>query len=88
MLESKLPEFADEFMEEFLESRFIHPVAFSLHMYDEALTAFRRYGKGRESAAALNFGDCMAYAVAKAHDAPLLYKGNDFRRTDIVPALS
>jgi ribonuclease VapC len=87
VLESKLPEFADQFMAEFLDSRFIHPVAFSLHMYDEALTAFRRYGKGRESAAALNFGDCMAYAVAKAHEAPLLYKGNDFRRTDIVPAL-
>lgn len=87
VLESKLPEFADRFMESFLESRFIHPVAFSLIMYHEALTAFRRYGKGRMNPAGLNFGDCMAYAVAKAHYAPLLYKGNDFRRTDVIPAL-
>ena len=33
--------------------------------------------------AALNFGDCMSYAVAKAKDVPLLFKGDDFRLTDI-----
>jgi ribonuclease VapC len=37
--------------------------------------------------AQLNFGDCMAYAVAKVHNAPLLYKGDDFSRTDIRSAL-
>ncbi len=37
--------------------------------------------------AGLNFGDCMAYAVAKTHDVPLLYKGGDFSSTDITPAL-
>lgn len=52
-----------------------------------ARDAFRRYGKGQGHGAALNFGDCMAYAVAAAANCPLLYKGDDFARTDISPAL-
>ncbi len=47
-----------------------------------AAEAFLRFGKGRHPAA-LNFGDCMAYAVAKSLDAPLLFKGDDFSQTDI-----
>ncbi|MDI4658377.1 type II toxin-antitoxin system VapC family toxin [Xanthobacter autotrophicus] len=47
-----------------------------------AREAFDRFGKGRHPAG-LNFGDCMAYAVAKAHDVPLLFKGDDFSRTDV-----
>jgi len=50
-------------------------------MHEIACLAFDRFGKGRRPAG-LNFGDCMAYAVAKAHDAPLLFKGDDFSRTD------
>jgi ribonuclease VapC len=87
VLESKLPEFADQFMQSFLDTRFIHPVAFSLRMHFEAMEAFRRFGKGRRGPAGLNFGDCMSYAVAKFHDAPLLYKGDDFARTEIPSAL-
>ncbi|MCY7398316.1 MAG: type II toxin-antitoxin system VapC family toxin, partial [Sphingomonas bacterium] len=49
---------------------------------DVALKAFRSFGKGRHKAA-LNFGDCMSYALAKSLDAPLLYKGNDFALTDL-----
>ena len=45
--------------------------------------AFERLGKGRGHPAQLNFGDCMAYAVAKDLDAPLLFKGGDFAKTDI-----
>ncbi|HEX8168271.1 MAG TPA: type II toxin-antitoxin system VapC family toxin [Beijerinckiaceae bacterium] len=86
VLESKLPEFADQFMESFLDTRFIHPVAFSLRMYFEAMEAFRRFGKGRRGPAGLNFGDCMSYAVSKFYDAPLLYKGTDFSHTDIASA--
>jgi ribonuclease VapC len=41
-----------------------------------------RYGKGRH-AAGLNFGDCMAYAVAQAEGAPLLFTGDDFAKTDV-----
>jgi ribonuclease VapC len=52
----------------------------------EALDAWWRFGKSRH-AAGLNFGDCIAYATAKLSDEPLLFKGDDFRRTDIGVAL-
>ena len=48
-----------------------------------AVDAFDRYGKGRGHPAQLNMGDCFAYACAKAHGLRLLYKGNDFSRTDL-----
>ena len=44
--------------------------------------AFRRYGRGAHPAA-LNFGDCFSYALAKVSGEPLLFKGNDFSQTDI-----
>lgn len=49
--------------------------------------ACRAFGKGSGHPARLNFGDCFAYALAKATAAPLLFKGDDFARTDIVPAI-
>ena len=52
-----------------------------------ALKACARYGKGRHPAA-LNFGDCCAYALAKSLNLPLLYKGNDFAQTDVASALA
>jgi ribonuclease VapC len=52
-----------------------------------AASAFDRFGKGRHPAA-LNLGDCFAYACAKANDAPLLYKGDDFGKTDVPSALN
>ena len=51
-----------------------------------AQDAFRSYGKGRHKAA-LNMGDCFAYALAKSKGAPLLYKGKDFSQTDLESAL-
>ncbi len=51
----------------------------------EARRAFLRYGKGRHPAG-LNLGDCASYAVAKARSLPLLFKGNDFPRTDLMAA--
>ena len=50
-----------------------------------AADAFGRYGRGRHKAA-LNFGDCLAYATATAAGDSLLFVGNDFRHTDISPA--
>ena len=47
-----------------------------------ALEAYRAFGKGRHPAA-LNFGDCFSYALAKHRNEPLLAKGTDFIRTDI-----
>jgi ribonuclease VapC len=52
-----------------------------------ACYAFRRYGKGRHPAN-LNFGDVFAYALAKSTGEPLLFKGNDFRLTDLSSAAS
>jgi ribonuclease VapC len=51
-----------------------------------ARQAYRDFGKGRHSAA-LNFGDCLAYALAKTLDEPLLFKGSEFSRTDIEAAI-
>ena len=56
-----------------------------LNQGDLARRAFERYGRGR-GVAQLNFGDCFAYALAKAREDTLLFKGNDFLKTDIVPA--
>ena len=61
-------------------------VAFEAGHIQAAREAFRSYGKGRHRAA-LNFGDCCAYALAKVLDVPLLFKGNDFALTDIKRAL-
>jgi ribonuclease VapC len=47
-----------------------------------AREAYRDFGKGRHKAG-LNFGDCFAYALAKDLDEPLLFKGTDFRHTDV-----
>jgi ribonuclease VapC len=52
-----------------------------------AREAYRDFGKGSGHAAQLNFGDCFAYALARALGEPLLFKGDDFRHTDIAPAL-
>jgi ribonuclease VapC len=50
-----------------------------------AVRAFLAYGKGRNRAR-LNLADCFSYALAKSRGAPLLFKGDDFSKTDIVPA--
>ena len=50
-----------------------------------ARDAYRDFGKGSGHPAQLNFGDCFAYALAKATGEPLLFKGNDFTHTDITP---
>jgi ribonuclease VapC len=64
-----------------------------VHPFDKtqsslAFAAYRRYGKGSGHKARLNLGDCAAYALATSLDLPLLYKGDDFRHTDVRPALS
>ena len=51
-----------------------------------ARQCYSDYGKGRHPAA-LNYGDCFSYALAKAMDEPLLFKGDDFRKTDVVSAI-
>lgn len=53
-----------------------------------AREAYRDFGKGSGHPAGLNFGDCFSYALAKVTGEPLLFKGEDFRHTDIAPALA
>jgi len=57
-------------------------VAFNDEHLDAATAAFLRFGRGRHPAA-LNFGDCMAYAIASVAGMPLLFTGNNFAQTDI-----
>ena len=52
-----------------------------------AREAYRDFGKGSGHPAGLNFGDCLAYALAKELREPLLFKGGDFHRTDVTPAI-
>jgi len=68
-----------------LERLEVSVVALDVDQARAALVAWRRFGKGRHPAA-LNFGDCFAYALAKVRAAPLLFKGEDFRATDIPSA--
>ena len=53
-----------------------------------AREAYRDFGRGSGHPARLNFGDCFAYALAKATNEPLLFKGDDFPNTDVTPALT
>jgi ribonuclease VapC len=74
-----------------LYENFIREAEIEIASIDEEIMrlahqAWQRYGKGR-SPAKLNLGDCFAYATAKSLNLPLLYKGNDFAKTDIKSAL-
>ena len=60
-------------------------VAQDAGLAEAARGAFLRYGKGRHPAG-LNLGDCASYALAKMRDLPLLFKGEDFSRTDLTAA--
>ncbi len=53
-----------------------------------AREAYRDFGKGSGHPAGLNFGDCFSYALARTTGEPLLFKGEDFRHTDIASALT
>lgn len=71
-------------LENFLLRAKIEIVPFDVEQATIAREAHRRYGKGRHRAA-LNMGDCFSYALSKASGELLLYIGDDFARTDIVP---
>ena len=60
-------------------------VPFTATAAKTAVAAFLKYGKGHHRAG-LNFGDCISYALSKTELMPLLFKGNDFRLTDVQAA--
>lgn len=64
----------------------IEQVAFDAALAEVALDAWRRYGKGRHPAG-LNIGDCASYALARVMNKPLLFKGDDFTKTDVPSAV-
>lgn len=64
----------------------IEVVPFSPDLVPLARAAFQQYGRGSKHPPKLNYGDCMAYALAKATGEPLLFKGGDFIHTDIPSA--
>ena len=70
-----------------LENAGIVVVPFDDEMARIAFNAFRHFGKGQGHPAQLNIVDCAVYALAKARSEPLLFKGEDFDRTDIRSAL-
>lgn len=74
-----------------LVDRLIQDAGFQIEYFtaqhlELAREAYARYGKGRNNAG-LNYGDCFSYALAKAAGLPLLFKGSDFSKTDLVAAL-
>lgn len=87
VLNRDLDTLAGPYIRTFLGSPLIQSADFTAEMLQQALDGFARFGKGRGHPARLNFGDCLSYAVAKHHGIPLLFKGDDFRHTDIEPAL-
>jgi len=71
-------------LEDFVAVQSISVMPFGRTMADVALKAFVTFGRASGHPARLNFGDCMAYAVATELRAPLLFKGHDFGRTDVM----
>jgi len=78
---------AERAVNEFIERQNITIVAIPPETAALAVDAFARYGKGQGHPAQLNMGDCFAYACARHFGEPLLFKGDDFARTDIESAM-
>lgn len=83
VLTGRLRRAAKPVLLEFIREYDIEVVAFRDEHWIAAFLAFARFGKGRHPAA-LNFGDCLAYAVASIAAMPLLFTGEDFRKTDLI----
>lgn len=79
---------AEKWLNEFLVIAGVRIEAVTLDQISAARKAHMIFGKGTGHGAALNFGDCFAYALAKILDAPLLFKGGDFTETDLTSALT
>ncbi len=82
VVESRRGEAAGRELDLFLHRTKVEIVAVDAEQFSMARFAWRKFGKGRH-AAALNFGDCFAYALTKTSSEPLLAKGEDFQRTDL-----
>lgn len=72
-------------VDDFIRDLFVDVIPVDLDSAHAARAAYLRFGKGYHTAS-LNLADCFSYALAKARKEPLLFKGDDFAKTDIVPA--
>lgn len=86
VLDGRIAASSEAYLDRLAQSPSIEIVAFDIASYRIASVAFARFGRGRGHPARLNFGDCLSYAVAKTRSLPLLFKGDDFVHTDVVPA--
>ena len=77
------PQKAERWLDDFVKAAGIRIEPVTLDQAYAARSAHLQFGKGTGHSAALNYGDCFAYALAKAMNASLLCKGNDFPLTDI-----
>ena len=84
VMESKKGEAGLALLDELLSAAQFEVAAFDDAQLRIAREAYRRYGKSRHPAG-LNFGDCCSYALTRARNDTLLFKGNDFAQTDIAP---
>jgi ribonuclease VapC len=82
VIETRLGELGGVELDQWLHKARFEIVAVDAEQAEIARKAWRRFGKGRH-AAGLNYGDCFAYALAAITQEPLLFKGDDFARTDI-----
>ncbi|AWT52282.1 type II toxin-antitoxin system VapC family toxin [Mycolicibacterium smegmatis] len=82
VIESRFGEPGGRELDLWLHRASVALVAVDADQADAARLAYRRYGKGRHRAG-LNYGDCFSYALAKVSGQPLLFKGEDFRLTDV-----
>jgi ribonuclease VapC len=85
-LKTIAPDKAERWLDDFIETAGIRIEPVTQDQARTARSAHLRFGKGTGHGAALNYGDCFAYGLAKAVEAPLLSKGNDFKLTDITMA--
>ena len=85
VLTAKIGAEARTILSRFLQETSLTVVPFGEEHWPVAIEAYRRFGKGRH-AAALNFGDCLTYAVARLSGQPLLFVGEDFSKTDLPSA--
>jgi ribonuclease VapC len=79
---------AREKLDRLIENLSSDVVPFTHEQARLAVAGFERFGKGSGHPAKLNYGDCFTYGLAKLVGEPLLFKGNDFGLTDLVPGLS
>jgi ribonuclease VapC len=82
VIEARYGEVGRRELDLLLQTIGVEIVALDAHQAEVARHAFRTFGKGRH-AAGLNFGDCFSYALSQVAGEPLLFKGDDFSKTDI-----